>query len=416
MEIEIYIGKVGSGKTMSAVDAIARAMSRGQVVSTNIVLICYGFVNYCMKEYGFIPKLAEQYLFFSMQELIDNNKDVVDVLVSGTPDCHSMLVLDEANKFFGNRDWSDTRKRHKRFLDFLVECRHHYVDIIFLIQAVENLDKAVFRQAQIEWWFYDGRYWGPVRVAPPGIHVIHQVARYPNQPEVVYRRRWFVGRLCYGTYVTDQKFEGGALLAPANKVKVKLCPGAAVKRRVWKYSCVGAVASIPFLIFGCARREKLEYQKLNAEMRKAKDEQVELVREAKAVLQVARNSTSNVARASGVSGASTAPGPAVATGGVVRAKGPLFVVCSGIAVDSKAATYTMSDGRMLTDGDWLDDSTRIMKAGERVAMCMTADGLQPYFVRVVKVAVAPRGNLPLDFARGETFERSLRHADESGSR
>lgn len=145
--IEIFEGKLGGGKTYSAVERILLALANGQTVYTNIELVPHAITLYLRAVYG-VELQQDQLNFLTYQNIPTFHK----YCKWGTPDCPTLLVLDEVHLWFNARDWANAMKE---VLDFLTQSRKASLDIIFISQAAENIDKQFRRLVQYIWRFRD---------------------------------------------------------------------------------------------------------------------------------------------------------------------------------------------------------------------------------------------------------------------
>jgi hypothetical protein len=145
--IEIFQGRIGGGKTYNAVLRMARHMSKGGHVFTNIEVNWDGFVILCEKSFGFTPK-SEQFHILTTEEIPSVHK----FIGSGSSDCPALVVVDEAQLFYNSRDW---QKQDRGLLTFLTQSRKVSVDMIFITQAATNIDKQFRVLCQYVWAFKD---------------------------------------------------------------------------------------------------------------------------------------------------------------------------------------------------------------------------------------------------------------------
>lgn len=145
--IEIFEGRLGGGKTYSAVARALVHLSRGGHVYTNVDLNLEGCRAYCAKYYK-VEIEDSQVTFFAIEEI----ETVHLRLRSGTRDCPVLVILDEAQLWFNSRDWNKT---NRDFLTFLTQSRKVSVDFIFISQSMLNIDKQFMRLVQYIWKFKD---------------------------------------------------------------------------------------------------------------------------------------------------------------------------------------------------------------------------------------------------------------------
>lgn len=146
--IECFEGKIGGGKTYSAVERILKHLAAGGTVYTNIDLNAKGCVDYCARKWGVHIEPDEQINFLEPHQIKRFDKAVT----MGTQECQVLLVVDEAHIFFNARRWKDAAET---LLHWLTQSRKWFVDVIFITQSAETLDKQFRLQCQDFWAFRD---------------------------------------------------------------------------------------------------------------------------------------------------------------------------------------------------------------------------------------------------------------------
>lgn len=146
--IEIFQGRIGGGKTYSAVLRIAAHLSKGGHCYTNIELNPDGFKKLCRKKFGVEIDFDSQLHELPREKIPSLNKHIA----AGRMDCPVLVVVDEAHLFFNARSWS---KADPEFLTFLTQSRKVSVDVIFITQSMVTIDKQLRVQQQYVWAFKD---------------------------------------------------------------------------------------------------------------------------------------------------------------------------------------------------------------------------------------------------------------------
>jgi len=147
--IEIFEGRIGGGKTYTAVERIAERLAVGGTVYTNIEtnwqgmtrLVAYRFGCYCEQD--------------QLLKLPDDVYGWHESIKWGTIDSQVLVIIDEAHLWYNARDWAKTQSGHKEMLRFLTQSRKANVDVIFITQAISNLDKQFRALAQFVWSLRD---------------------------------------------------------------------------------------------------------------------------------------------------------------------------------------------------------------------------------------------------------------------
>lgn len=143
--IAIFEGKIGGGKTYLAVSRILAHLAKGGTVFTNIELRMQGVRDYLAQVHG--VELDETAI-----RILDESEswDFHKYLRSGR-EINTLCVIDEAHLWFNARDHAVTAATKRELITFLSQSRKLKVDVIFIVQAAENLD-AQFRRLAQEYW------------------------------------------------------------------------------------------------------------------------------------------------------------------------------------------------------------------------------------------------------------------------
>jgi len=145
--IEFYEGKIGGGKTYSAVLRILKYLANGGVVATNINLNASQIRKVLEHDYGYA---------LNEKQIIQLSEDNVLLFhrytPQGTKDLPTLVIIDEAHLFFNAREWN---KADKELLTFITQSRKCFTDIIFITQSLKTVDKQLRLQALFVWHFKD---------------------------------------------------------------------------------------------------------------------------------------------------------------------------------------------------------------------------------------------------------------------
>lgn len=147
--IAIYEGKIGGGKTYLAVSRILAHLAKGGTVFTNVELKIEGCRDYLAKHHG-LELEPEAIRFLTEDESWDFHK----YLRAGS-ELPTLCVIDEAHLWFNARDHAVTAATKRELITFLSQSRKLKVDVIFIVQAAENLDAQFRRLAQEIWRMKD---------------------------------------------------------------------------------------------------------------------------------------------------------------------------------------------------------------------------------------------------------------------
>jgi len=149
--IEIFEGRIGGGKSYSAVVRLIGHLCQGGTICTNVELLWDGVANYCATFQNKIIE-REQVIVLSDAEIAEFYRHTP----SGTPELPVLVVIDEAHLMFNARDWNKTSRET---LAFLTQSRKVSTDVIFISQSMFNIDKQFARLAQFIWRFRDMERW-----------------------------------------------------------------------------------------------------------------------------------------------------------------------------------------------------------------------------------------------------------------
>ena len=152
--IEIFEGRLGGGKTYSAVYRMVCHLALGGIVCTNVEVIWEGLCRIVAEIFG---------VQLEPDQLIKLEDDQVYTFhrftPSGTPELPVLVVLDEAHIHFNSRDFATTDKLYRETLVFLTQSRKVATDVIFISQSALNLDRQFARLVQYIWRFRDLAKW-----------------------------------------------------------------------------------------------------------------------------------------------------------------------------------------------------------------------------------------------------------------
>lgn len=136
--IDLLTGRIGGGKTYTAAQRIAEALSKGCRVSTNIELNFKALWYYCVAYYGVLIR-PWQITYLRARDVAAFYRYVP----WGTPAQPTLVVIDEAHLWFGPKSkFSGAVGVSHEGLDFLTQSRKAGVDVVFITQSRSNIDRA----------------------------------------------------------------------------------------------------------------------------------------------------------------------------------------------------------------------------------------------------------------------------------
>lgn len=147
--IEIFQGRIGGGKSYFAVERTAKKLAEGGYVYSNIEFNLPGLARLIGKKYGVYHDPD------ALRELPEGVHGWWDMVEWGVRECPVLVIIDEAQVFYNSRDWSKTQGQHGRMLSFLTQSRKACVDVIFITQHGDNIDKQFRLLAHRFWSFRD---------------------------------------------------------------------------------------------------------------------------------------------------------------------------------------------------------------------------------------------------------------------
>lgn len=280
--IQLYCGKVGGGKSYSAVYAMLKALGQGRVVASNIALNWESTCKYCKRHFGYEP-VSEQFIFLGDDDAVYNAQRLIPP--------GALLVLDEMNIYFPSRGYKQNAERSGDFLGWLVQSRKYGCDVIAIIQSPANLDAQIRRQAQIEWHHVDTKtaacstLWGfgpSLKIGKLAPRMFRRVQFWAGDytEEVSSEFLAFdpaVGA-CYQTNAIFKSYDmaAGRVIAP---------PKPSRWVRVRRYAALFLMVFASLAGAGCARKEKSELKKLIGCLEKQVKEYDALILQAKSQVQ-----------------------------------------------------------------------------------------------------------------------------------
>ena len=221
-------GKLGGGKTLSAVGKVRDCLVKRLTVATNLDLNLSAMFSRKSKNVRVI-RLPDKPILEDMEVIGCGNETI------GTskydPEKNGLIVLDECGTWFNSRTWND--KARQGLINWFLHARKKGWDIIFIVQDISIVDKQA-RLALAEHVVYCRRldrvnvpFIGfifslmGVRIPMPRFHL--GIVKYGDQQNSLVVDRWFYrGGDLYKTYDTLQKFseyyphKAHSLLPPYN--------------------------------------------------------------------------------------------------------------------------------------------------------------------------------------------------------
>lgn len=138
MSVYFITGKLGSGKSLAAVDKIRERLSDGRRVATNLDLHLDGMFSLCQSPAIRLPDKPrpEDMVALGQGYESDDPRDYDESKFG-------LIVLDECGTWLNTREWND--KERRRLIDWFLHARKHRWDVMFLIQDIESCDAQIVR-------------------------------------------------------------------------------------------------------------------------------------------------------------------------------------------------------------------------------------------------------------------------------
>lgn len=189
-----YEGTPGSGKSYDAVKKILDNLRRGRKVYTNID----GMGDSAKREYiikliGFDDiTLSTNLIYFDR-----NDEELFHFWEHMEPG--SIMVLDEAQNYFSNRDWQSDK--NKAFSKWASTHRHYGYDVVLITQDFEKIDSHV--RTLVE-WTYRYRKMNFFGSAVKNKYIVYAYAGEPSGKSMSKHIRSYDHKVffCYESYVS----------------------------------------------------------------------------------------------------------------------------------------------------------------------------------------------------------------------
>jgi hypothetical protein len=134
-EALVLTGKRGQGKTLVAVGKIARYMSEGRRIATNLDLYVENLVNASNRVRPY--RLPDHPCIHDLEALPLGNPDPKNEKKNG------LLVLDEASTFLNSRTWDKDKSGRLAVVGWLAQSRKFGWDLIVIAQHVNMIDAQI---------------------------------------------------------------------------------------------------------------------------------------------------------------------------------------------------------------------------------------------------------------------------------
>lgn len=269
--IQTIEGRLGGGKTYTAMGWICNHLRRGGVVATNINVQIPSFEDQYGKKMGLREVLLKYYSYTLKDEQIIRLSDVRTVdyatkkgvfqlneitmfyklVPRGTPNKPVLVVVDEAHIHFPQDGY---RSIPKEVLHFLTLSRHACVDVVFISQHIKNMWCQMLRLAQFRWMIRDMKKYGfpvgPFNIPWPWPHFLQVKNDYDGITTIGRKFEWH-RKYLYETYRSPELAAAFESMDQAAEVDVEKV-GLSMKQK-WMLFGSGLAAGIAMMIVPACR-------------------------------------------------------------------------------------------------------------------------------------------------------------------
>ncbi|HDS1045329.1 TPA: hypothetical protein QDZ42_004016 [Stenotrophomonas maltophilia] len=213
MAVYFITGKLGSGKSLAALDKIRERLSDGRRVATNLDLYLDEMFTFCKSTATRLPDKprAEDMIALGDGYETEDPRDYDEKKFG-------LIVLDECGTWLNTREWND--KERRKLLDWFLHARKHRWDVMFLIQDVESCDAQLVRSL-CEHLVVCRRMdrFKIARIALPRMHIAN--VYYGRSTEVRVERWSYRGNDLFKAYDTRQVFKDDVDFTDAGPVDMR---------------------------------------------------------------------------------------------------------------------------------------------------------------------------------------------------
>jgi len=273
--IQTIEGRIGGGKTYTAMGWILNHLAKGGVVATNINVQIEKFKDQYGEKRGIrsILKIYFNYILKDNQIIflsdtktikIQTKKGMIDLneivtfyklVPRGTPDQPVLVVIDEAHIHFPQDGY---RGIPKEVLHFLTLSRHACVDVVFISQHIKNMWCQMLRLAQFRWAVRDmkkyGAQVGMFSIPWPFPHILQNKNDYDGSTVISRKFEW-VRKHLFETYKSPELASAFESMPVAASVKVEK-KKVTMKERGLLFGSGVAIGLAVVIIPGCFSSKK----------------------------------------------------------------------------------------------------------------------------------------------------------------
>jgi len=201
--ISYITGVLGAGKTFHGVRLAMDHLAKGGTVVTNVEC-CFERIQKMIALRSKVFIQQDQLRVFDPE----TTPEWESVIPWGESEGVVLVLLDEAQLFYCSRDWAQTAAANKRLLSFLSQSRKAGVDVIWITQEGENVDKQFRVLAEWELAIVSTAHLplGWIGKLPFRAYIVKHVSA--KSRNVVSRKWWSYDKWLFGLYRTDSFLSG----------------------------------------------------------------------------------------------------------------------------------------------------------------------------------------------------------------
>lgn len=196
--IRYVTGTLGAGKTFHSVRLGIDHLRRGGTVVTNVECCPDVIFRRIACKWGVLCR-PDQLRVFDPEKTPAWESEIPWGEAEGVV----LVILDEAQLFYGSRDWATTAAQSKRLLSFLTQSRKAGVDVIWITQDAGNVDKQFRVLAEWELNIVNIRHLplGWLGLVPLNMYCVKHISA---RVQIVVKKEWFpYAAYVKGAYRTD---------------------------------------------------------------------------------------------------------------------------------------------------------------------------------------------------------------------
>ncbi len=224
MTVYIVTGKLGSGKTLSAVGRIRDYLQQGRRVATNLDLSLDKLLS--INSRAVVDRVPDKPTRFHLDQLGPG----YDIKSGYDEKQAGLLVLDELGSWLNSRSWQD--KERSSVIDWFIHARKFGWDVVLIVQDISIIDKQLRdtlcehlvicrRMDRLAVPLIGGLFkllGLPIRL--PQLHVA-SVYYGDNERALRVDRWWYRGTDLYSAYDTAQVFADDFELVDGNLIDMR---------------------------------------------------------------------------------------------------------------------------------------------------------------------------------------------------